>query len=251
MPEGEPPPREGFRIGHTSVRPRIAFFDARREVRLRYRFRAYGPADVEVDLVRRRTGEVVRSWIERDLTPVSVHTRRWNGLTRSGRPGRGGRYKFLIGPAGKRARGKAKLRFHRHRFPVPGPHGYGDRFGVPRSGGRTHEGQDLWAACGARLVAARGGSVQAKGYSPSLYGHYLTIDGRGTDRDYFYSHLRPRVPVGRGERVRTGRRIGRVGKSGNARSEGCQLHFELWPDGWRRGGPVDPLGELRRWDAGS
>ncbi|HSJ16930.1 MAG TPA: peptidoglycan DD-metalloendopeptidase family protein, partial [Solirubrobacterales bacterium] len=54
-----------------------------------------------------------------------------------------------------------------------------------------------------------------------------------------------------GARVRTGERIGAVGRSGNARGEGCQLHFELWPDGWRHGRPTNPLRELRRWDGHS
>ena len=32
-------------------------------------------------------------------------------------------------------------------------------FGAPRSGGRTHEGFDIVAPCGAGLVAVRGGRV--------------------------------------------------------------------------------------------
>ena len=51
-----------------------------------------------------------------------------------------------------------------------------------------------------------------------------------------------------GDRVRTGEPIGRVGKTGNARSEFCQLHFELWPRGYCDSAPADPLGALRAWD---
>jgi hypothetical protein len=29
------------------------------------------------------------------------------------------------------------------------------------------------------------------------------------------------------------------------------LHFEVWPHGWNRGGPVDPLPILKRWDGWS
>jgi peptidoglycan LD-endopeptidase LytH len=101
------------------------------------------------------------------------------------------------------------------------------------------------------LEAARGGTVQFKGYSGALYGHYLVIDGRQTERDYMYAHLIHPPPVKRGTRVRTGEGIGAVGRSGNASGEGCQLHFELWPSGWHRGGPQDPIGELRRWDGWS
>jgi murein DD-endopeptidase MepM/ murein hydrolase activator NlpD len=117
--------------------------------------------------------------------------------------------------------------------------------------GRTHEGQDMWAACGSELVAARGGTVQNKGYSGALYGHFVTIDGAGTRRDYFYAHLSGPSPLGDGERVFTGQRIGAVGKTGNAIGEGCQLHFELWPHGFRDGRPADPLRDLRRWDGWS
>ena len=52
-----------------------------------------------------------------------------------------------------------------------------------------------------------------------------------------------------GDRVRTGERIGEVGKTGNARGEFCQLHFELWPHGSHDGRPVDPAPMLRDWDA--
>ena len=48
--------------------------------------------------------------------------------------------------------------------------------------------------------------------------------------------------------MRTGETIGRIGKTGNARSEFCQLHFELWPRGYRDGAPRDPLSPLRAWD---
>jgi murein DD-endopeptidase MepM/ murein hydrolase activator NlpD len=39
-----------------------------------------------------------------------------------------------------------------------------------------------------------------------------------------------------------------VGKTGNARNEFCQLHFELWPHGYHDGSPVDPLPFLQAWD---
>jgi murein DD-endopeptidase MepM/ murein hydrolase activator NlpD len=162
-----------------------------------------------------------------------------------------GRYRFELGAPGERMHRAGEFRFFDHRFPVAGPHSYGDRFGVPRSGGRTHEGQDVVADCGTPLVAARGGRVQARGYSDSLYGFWVLIDGRKTRRDYFYGHLREATPLGDGKRVRTGQRVGSVGKTGNARGEFCQLHFELWPHGYRHGAPKDPLGALRRWDRSS
>ena len=103
-----------------------------------------------------------------------------------------------------------------------------------------HEGQDLPAGCGTPLVAARGGPSPATGYSDALYGYYVLIDGLATDRDYFYAHLESPTPLAEGDRVRTGERIGEVGKTGNARGEFCQLHFELWPHGYRQRRPRGP-----------
>jgi hypothetical protein len=40
-----------------------------------------------------------------------------------------------------------------------------------------------------------------------------------------------------------------VGKTGNARFEFCQLHFELWPRGYHNRAPSDPLPALRAWDS--
>ena len=101
------------------------------------------------------------------------------------------------------------------------------------------------------MVAARGGRVQARGSDPVLYGNWVVIDGgaRAPTTATPTSCTRPRVHDG--ERVRTGERIGRVGKTGNARTVGCQLHFEVWPRGWQRGRPVDPLPILKRWDGWS
>ena len=107
-----------------------------------------------------------------------------------------------------------------------------------------HEGFDVMAACGTPLVAVRGGRVRRAGYDPVLYGHYLLIHGEGERRSYFYSHLVRPAPVRRGQRLLTGRRVGAVGATGNARTVGCHLHFEIWVDG----DPIDPLPALRRWD---
>ena len=91
--------------------------------------------------------------------------------------------------------------------------------------------------------------MQARGYSGALYGYWVLIDGLATRDDHFYAHLAAPTSLGDGDRVRTGERVGTVGKTGNARSEFCQLHFELWPRGYRNGAPRDPLGALRTWDA--
>ena len=100
-------------------------------------------------------------------------------------------------------------------------------FGAPRNGGRIHEGYDVNAACGTPLVAARGGRVRQEPYDPVLYGNLVIIRGRRTHRDYWYAHLRTTPRVAKGDRVRTGQRLGEIGATGNAASVGCHLHFEV------------------------
>ena len=131
-------------------------------------------------------------------------------------------------------------------FPVRGPHGYGE-FAAKFGGGRGHQGQDVFAACGTPVVAARGGVVQFKQYH-SRAGHYLVIDGERTAIDYTYMHLAQAALVDQGERVRTGQLLGYVGDTGAA--SGCHLHFEMWRGpGWYDGGsPFDPLPHLLVWD---
>jgi murein DD-endopeptidase MepM/ murein hydrolase activator NlpD len=237
-----------LRLESTDVSPSRAFFDAKRKVTLRYRALAPVPDRLRIRVVRARGSKTVRHWIETGLEARRLERRGWDGRRSNGSVVADGRYRFELGAPGERMHRAGEFRFLDHRFPVAGPHSYGDRFGVPRSGGRTHEGQDVVADCGTRLVAARGGRVQARGYSDALYGFWVLIDGRGTRRDYFYSHLREATPLAGGARVRTGQRVGSVGKTGNARGEFCQLHFELWPRGYRHGAPKDPLSALRRWD---
>jgi murein DD-endopeptidase MepM/ murein hydrolase activator NlpD len=137
--------------------------------------------------------------------------------------------------------------FYGHVFPVQGSHGVRGavgEFGAGRNGGRSHEGFDIVAACETPLVAVSNGRVLRAGYDPVLYGNYLLIHGEGERRSYFYSHLPRPSPVRRGDRVWEGQRVGAVGKTGNAVSVGCHLHFEIHAQGV----PIDPLPSLLRWD---
>lgn len=132
-------------------------------------------------------------------------------------------------------------------FPISGSHSFGtgtNRFG----GGRGHQGQDIFSACGTPIVAAVGGEVTLATYH-SRAGHYAVVTADdGTSQAYMHMLRKPLVEAG--ERVEAGARLGSVGESGSA--QGCHLHFELWSaPGWYRGGqPIDPLPALRRWDAG-
>jgi murein DD-endopeptidase MepM/ murein hydrolase activator NlpD len=237
-----------FRPGKTRVGPAYPLFDGPRNVSLRYRFGGTEPLDIRIRVIRAANGRTAQTWVERDREPGVRHRRRWNGIDGRGKAARGGRYRFRLAPLGSTREwqvGSFVLRDHV--YPVGGPHsrrGAIGEFGAPRSGGRTHEGFDVLADCGTPLRAARGGRVQRAGYDDVLYGWYVLIDGRKTGRDYFYSHLLRNHHLGKGDRIRTGERIGEVGRTGNARATPCHLHFELRG----RDGPIDPKPSLRRWD---
>jgi murein DD-endopeptidase MepM/ murein hydrolase activator NlpD len=249
---GRLPGRGSFDLIDSRVRPHETFVDAGRTVRLRYRFRAFGPVNVRVKLLH--GGRALRRWSKHELLPYTAHRLRWRGTLSGHGVAPPGHYRFKVKAQGRRPELTPKFRMLGGKFPVRGPHSYGgpvQRFGAPRSGGRVHQGQDVFSPCGTQVVAGRGGRVQARGSDPVLYGNWIVIDARGTRTDYRYAHFLHPASVHRGERVRTGEEVGRIGRTGNARTVGCMLHFEVWPHGWNRGGPVDPLPILKRWDGWS
>lgn len=127
-------------------------------------------------------------------------------------------------------------------FPVRGPHGYGDGYGA----GRGHEGTDVFASCGTRLVSALAGRVEHIDYH-SAAGYYVVIDSRDSGDDLMYAHLVRPAPLRVGQRVGAGHPIGRVGDTGNA--QGCHLHFEYWRGDWYGGGsPIDSMPFLKALD---
>ncbi len=234
-----------FHLIGGSARPHHAYF-AGEPVWIRFGFTADRAVDVGVRIVERGSGRVARGFVLQGAKP-GHHRLLWAGRTRSGAEAPDGRYRVLIGRRGHNLKRAAGFAFHGHLFPVRGPHGVRGaigRFGAPRSGGRTHEGFDVVAACGTPLLAARGGRVLRSGYDPVLYGNHVLIHGRGEHRSYFYAHMPRPSPLRRGGRVLTGQRVGSVGKTGNAITIGCHLHFEIRV----RGVPVDPQPSLRRWD---
>jgi murein DD-endopeptidase MepM/ murein hydrolase activator NlpD len=246
------PERGSFKVLDTDLRPHTTFFDGGRKVKLGYRFRAYAPVNVTIKLVR--GGRTVQTWTKRDALAYERHGLRWNGLLSKHHVAPPGDYRFELKAPGRKPRPAGRVRVLSGKFPIRGPHSYGgaeQRFGAPRSGGRVHQGQDVFASCGTRVVAAVGGRVQARGSDPVLYGNWIVIDAKGTSTDYRYAHFEHPASVHRGERVRTGQTVGRIGRTGNARTIGCQLHFEVWPHGWEHGSPVDPLPILKRWDGWS
>jgi murein DD-endopeptidase MepM/ murein hydrolase activator NlpD len=139
----------------------------------------------------------------------------------------------------------------RYRYPIRGPHNYGNLavtgFDVKRANGTVHLGQDIIASCGTPIVAAHDGVVKSAGYSDG-YGNYVVIGGKGTRFDFVYGHMKGRSRVGFKRKVHAGQRIGSVGQTGSD-SGVCHLHFELWKGRWFAGGSrTDPLPHLRAWD---
>jgi murein DD-endopeptidase MepM/ murein hydrolase activator NlpD len=239
--------------------PAKSFYFGYRYPRLTYTIGSTQPEnDLKIDVVN-AAGEVVKTFYRENVAPEVASKIRWDGTTNEGRPARNGRYSFRIGaqgesaPAARKATASTSLSlgfaFYGYAFPVLGKHEFNlgaGRFGAPRAG-HTHQGQDVTAACGTPLVAARGGQVQYAGWQGAA-GNYVVIDGRGTGFDFMYAHLAEPSPLHTGETVRTGQPIGIVGDTGDA--EGCHLHFEMWtPPGWYEGGePIDPLPYLEKWD---
>ena len=233
-------------IENTSVAPKQFTFDSGALAEVRFSIQASGPADISVYFVR--GDEEARVIQVSGVTPGSEQVVTWNGVQTSGKPAADGKYFVLVGETGGPAKTVGKVILRGHFYPVRGPHGFrgpvGD-FGAARNGGRTHEGFDVVAACGTPLVAARGGTVITRKFDAALDGHYVIIKGRKEGRTtYRYSHLPEASPLQVGDRVRTGDPVGVVGKSGNAVSVGCHLHFELR----RNGRFIDPEPHLRAWD---
>jgi murein DD-endopeptidase MepM/ murein hydrolase activator NlpD len=242
--------------------PRKSFYFGYRYPKLAFTIGSSQPEnDLQIDVVN-SVGEVVKTFYRENVAPNVASKVRWDGTTDEGRPARNGRYSFRItpqsstaaAPAARKATASTTLSlgfaFYGYAFPILGAHEYGmsaGRFGAARSG-HTHQGQDVMAACGLPLVAARGGTVQMSTWDDAA-GNYVVIDGRGTANDFMYAHLAEPSPLQEGETVRTGQPIGIIGDTGDA--QGCHLHFEIWGGpGWYEGGaPFDPLPYLQKWDA--
>lgn len=130
-------------------------------------------------------------------------------------------------------------------FPVRGATRFGDGLGA----GRGHQGQDLLARCGRPVLATMPGRIRIRSFQAGGAGNYVVVKGDDSRYEYVYMHMLRRLSVKKGERVRAGDVIGRVGSTG--RSSACHLHFEMWTSpGWYRGGnvsnPTPFLKQLKR-----
>ncbi len=141
-------------------------------------------------------------------------------------------------------------------FPVLGSNRFGDDFGDPRSGGRVHEGNDIFGFKGQPLLATVDGTLRSVPYPEPYWGYAITIE----DEDgyaYVYYHVNNDTPgtddglgggmnayapdMERGNPVVAGQIIGWMGDSGNAEGTAPHLHFEIRTPNYT---PINPYESL-------
>lgn len=232
-------------VRSASVSPKRGFTDSVEGVRIEFRIGGTAPADVTIKVAG--SGKEVRRIELPDVQPGADRMEKWDGLNDGGRPVADGTYRVIVAVAGGNEKEAGKVELHRHLFPVRGPHGTRGpvgEFGAARNGGRRHKGFDVVAGCGTPLAAAATGTVVKRAYDPRLDGNYVVIRGLGERRKYWYAHMIHPSRFQKGDLVHVGQIVGNVGRTGNARTVGCHLHFEIHVGGR----PVDPEPYLRAWD---
>jgi hypothetical protein len=164
----------------------------------------------------------------------------------------------VLAPVPAHALTGADAPYRRIQFPVEGPVSYSDDFGAPRSGGRTHEGNDLMGNKLQHELAAVDGTVSfVRSDSSGSSGNMLTVtDAEGWR--YVYIHINNDTPgtddganpaewrfapgIDKGVKVKKGQFIAFLGDSGDAETTAPHLHFEIRrPDGTA----VNPYTSLR------
>jgi peptidoglycan LD-endopeptidase LytH len=121
--------------------------------------------------------------------------------------------------------------------PIRGPVAFVNDWGAPRSGGRTHQGNDMFSPMGTPNVAV------VDGYSEqnldNLGGTGIMLHGKDGNV-YYYAHLS--AYEGPSRFVTAGEVIGYVGDTGNARGGATHTHFGIKPGG---GAYVNPYPTIR------
>lgn len=114
--------------------------------------------------------------------------------------------------------------------------GISNTWGAARSGGRSHEGQDIFAKRGTEVRSATAGYVARVG-EDDLGGNVVFVAGSG-GRRYYYAHLdRHADGLQAGDEVTIDTIIGYVGTTGNAAGTPPHLHFGVYTND----SAVDPL----------
>jgi murein DD-endopeptidase MepM/ murein hydrolase activator NlpD len=122
-----------------------------------------------------------------------------------------------------------------------------DSWGNPRTGGRRHEGIDIFARRGTLVRSTTRGIVWRVG-EDRLGGNVVFVLGPGRQLHY-YAHLDHAADVHIGQRVEVGSPLGYVGNTGNARGGPAHLHYGVYaPLGTANAAPsgaIDPYPMLK------
>ena len=129
-----------------SVDPDKGFFRGKRPATAH----VSGGSVSELEVVSADDGSVVATVPVTD-EGTGEATAKWDGVTDTGEVAPNGEYEFGGGGGDS-----AAFEQYDHIFPINGKHEYGDGIGA----GRGHQGQDVFADCGTKLVAARAGKVE-------------------------------------------------------------------------------------------
>jgi murein DD-endopeptidase MepM/ murein hydrolase activator NlpD len=121
---------------------------------------------------------------------------------------------------------------------APRPPRFVDSWGNPRSGGRRHEGIDIFAAKDTPVLSTTRGLVLRVGTN-RLGGQVVWVLGPGLERHY-YAHLNRYGRFHAGDRVAAGDVLGYAGNTGNARGGPVHLHYGIY----RHGAAQDPYPRL-------
>ena len=101
-----------------------------------------------------------------------------------------------------------------------------DSWGSPRSGGRQHQGIDIFARKNQPVISATAGIVTAVGIN-RLGGQVVKVLGPGLEWHY-YAHLDRYGRFKPGDIVRAGDILGYVGDTGNAKGTPYHLHYGIY-----------------------
>jgi len=116
-----------------------------------------------------------------------------------------------------------------------------DTWHAPRSGGRRHQGTDVFAPYGSPAYAVTYGVIDDWG-NGGLGGITLWLRADNGDR-YYYAHNSRNV-ARVGTRVSPGQVIAYVGNTGNARTTPPHVHFEAHPGGGAAANPYPFLAAI-------
>lgn len=115
-------------------------------------------------------------------------------------------------------------------------------WGAPRSGGRSHQGQDIFAGKGTPIYSATPGFV-TRVADGGLGGKHVFVTGAG-GRRYYYAHLDAFAEIEIGDKVSSSSLLGYVGNTGNAQTTPPHLHFGVYTGA----GAINPLPLLANRD---